>query len=344
MPRTARAIHLAARPEGRPDGSHFDLRETDLPDPAAGEVLVRVIWLSLDPYMRGRMDAGPSYADPVPVGGVMEGQTVGEVVASNAGGLSEGDIVTGFTGWTTHAVAKAETLRKLDPARAPVQAALGVLGMPGMTAWTGLTEIIGIREGETVVISAATGAVGTVAGQVAKARGCRVVGVAGGAEKCAWATDTLGYDACIDHHAHADGSAMARALAEAAPDGIDGYFENVAGKTLSGVIPNMAEFGRIALCGMVAWYNGKNLDQALPLPAVWRSILTRKLTVRGFIVMDHWDRFDAFLDEVAPMVAGGDLSYREDVTEGLENAPDAFLSMLEGGNFGKTLVRVGPDA
>ncbi len=344
MGQTARAIHLASRPSGRPDAANFDLRETDLPDPGPGEVLLRVIWLSLDPYMRGRMDAGPSYAEPVPVGGVMEGQTVGEVIASNAEGFAPGEIATGFTGWASHAVAPAESLRKLDPARAPVQAALGVLGMPGMTAWTGLTEIIGAKKGETVVISAATGAVGTVAGQIARARGCRVVGVAGGAEKCSHATDALGYHACIDHHAQADGDAMAKALAEAAPDGIDGYFENVGGKTLSGVIPNMAEFGRIALCGMVAWYNGRNLDQALPLPAVWRAILTRKLTVRGFIVMDHWNRFGDFLDEVAPMVARGDLHYREDVTEGLENAPEAFLSMLEGGNFGKTLVRVGADA
>ncbi len=344
MPRTARAIHLAARPEGRPGAEHFDLREEELRDPGPGEVLVRTIWLSLDPYMRGRMDAGPSYAAPVEVGAVMEGQTVGEVIASNADALSPGDIVTGFTGWSDHAVVAAGELRRLDPARAPVQAALGVLGMPGMTAWTGLTEIIGTKSGDTVLVSAATGAVGGVAGQIAKARGCRVVGVAGGAEKCAYATDTLGFDACIDHHAHDDGKAMAKAIGAAAPDGIDGYFENVGGKTLSGVVPNMAEFGRIALCGMVAWYNGANMDQALPLPAMWRTILTRKLTVRGFIVMDHWDRFDAFLEEVAPMVADGRLHYREDVTEGLENAPSAFLDMLEGGNFGKTLVRVGADA
>ncbi len=344
MSGTCRAIHLASRPEGRPSADNFDLRETAIPDPQDGEVLVRVIWLSLDPYMRGRMDDGPSYADPVPVGGIMEAQTVGEVMASRAAEFAPGDIVTGRTGWTSHAIMPAAELRRIDPDRAPVQTALGVLGMPGMTAWAGLTEIIGAREGETVAISAATGAVGSVAGQIARARGCRVVGIAGGPEKCRFAEETLGLDVCIDHHAHADGKAMAAALGRAAPDGIDGYFENVGGKTLAGIIPNMAQGGRIAICGMVAWYNGRNLDQAMPLPLVWRTILTRRLNVRGFLVMDHWHRFDDFLDEVAPRVASGDLHYREDVTEGLENAPEAFLAMLEGGNFGKTLVRVGPDA
>ncbi|SFG53383.1 hypothetical protein SAMN04488020_102472 [Palleronia marisminoris] len=340
----ATSIHLAARPEGEPTEDNFRTQTRDLPDPAEGEVQVRVIWLSLDPYMRGRMDAGPSYADPVEIGGVMTGQTVGEVIASNAEGFTKGDIVTGFTGWVSHANTKAAGLRKIDPSRAPIQSALGVLGMPGMTAWTGISELIGAKEGETVVISAATGAVGSVAGQIAKARGCRVIGVAGGAEKCRYAEDELGYESCIDHHAHEDGKAMAEALKAAAPDGVDGYFENVGGKTLVGVLNNMNTFGRVALCGMVAWYNGKNMDQSMPLPAAWGTILKNRLTVRGFIVADHWDRFDAFLSEVAPKIADGTIRYREDVTEGLENAPATFLSMLNGGNFGKTLIRVGPDA
>ncbi len=344
MTETLRSIHLASRPEGRPGEANFEFRTSDLPEPGDGEVVVRVIWLSLDPYMRGRMDAGPSYADPVPVGGVMEGQTVGEVIASQSSDFPEGTIVTGRTGWVSHAVMRDADLTRVDPARAPVQTALGVLGMPGMTAWTGLTEILHAEAGETVVISAATGAVGGVAGQIAKARGCRAIGVAGGAEKCRFAEDRLGFDLCIDHHAHRDGHEMAAALEKAAPDGINGYFENVGGKTLAGVIPNMAQGGRIAICGMVAWYNAQNLDQTIPLPLVWRTILTKRLTVRGFIVMDHWHRFGDFLRDVAPLVESGDLYYREDVTEGLENAPKAFLAMLEGGNFGKTLVRVGTDA
>ncbi len=344
MTEILRSINLASRPGGAPGEENFEFRTSDLPEPQEGEVVVRVIWLSLDPYMRGRMDAGPSYADPVPVGGVMEGQTVGEVMASQSPDFTEGNIVTGRTGWVSHAVMPAAELTRVDPSRGPVQTALGVLGMPGMTAWTGLTEIIGARSGETVVISAATGAVGSVAGQIAKARGCRVVGVAGGEEKCLFAKEKLGFDICIDHRRHEDGRAMAAALGEAAPDGIDGYFENVGGKTLAGVIPNMARDGRIALCGMVAWYNGQNLDQTMPLPLVWRTILTHRLTVRGFIVTDHWQQFDDFLGEVAPLLTSGDLYYREDVTDGLENAPKTFLAMLEGGNFGKTLIRVGPDA
>ncbi|QFU09300.1 NADPH-dependent curcumin reductase [Rhodobacteraceae bacterium THAF1] len=340
----ARSIHLASRPKGAPTAENFRLEVHDLPDPSDGEVSLRVIWLSLDPYMRGRMDDGPSYAEPIKVDGVMGGQTVAEVIASKADGFATGDIVTGMTGWTTHATMPADGLRKLNPDQAPVQTSLGVLGMPGMTAWTGISELIGAKEGETIVISAATGAVGAVAGQIAKARGCRVIGVAGGPEKCSFATDTLGYDACIDHYAMDDGKAMAKALSEQAPNGIDGYFENVGGKTTAGVIPNMALNGRIAVCGMVAWYNGANMDQTIPLPLVWRTILTKRVTVRGFIVSDHWDRFDAFLSEVAPLVQSGKLTWREDVTEGLENAPETFMGMLTGDNFGKTLIRVGDDA
>ena len=340
----ATSIHLASRPEGEPTTDNFRTETAPLPDLKDGEVAIRVIWLSLDPYMRGRMDDGPSYADPVPVGGVMTGQGVGEVIDSKADGYETGDIVTGVTGWTTHAVLPAKDLRKLDPKTAPIQTALHVLGMTGMTAWAGLTEILGIKEGETVLISSATGAVGTVAGQIAKARGCRVIGVAGGEEKCRFAEDKLHYDACIDHHAQDDSRAMTKAISSAAPDGVDAYFENVGGKTLSGVMNNMAMNGRIAICGMVAWYNGKNLDQAMSLPSVWKRILVNRLTVRGFLVADHFDRFGDFVSEVAPLVTSGKLHYREDVTEGLENAPETFLGMLKGENFGKVLIRVGKDA
>ncbi|MBI1417029.1 MAG: zinc-binding dehydrogenase [Limimaricola sp.] len=340
---TATSIVLASRPQGPATLENFRLEQHPLPDPTEGELLVRVIWLSLDPYMRGRMDDGPSYAAPVALGAVMTGGAVAEVVASRHPGFAVGDLVMGAFGWTTHAISDGAGLRKVDPRLAPPQTALGVLGMPGMTAWVGLTDIAPMKPGETVVISAATGAVGSVAGQLAKARGARVIGVAGGPEKCVWATSELGYDVCLDHHA-LDEKALRAALREAAPDGIDVYFENVGGKTLAAVMPNMATGGRIALCGMIAWYSGQNFDEALPLPRVWSTILTRRLNVRGFIVSDHFDRSGAFAAEVAPLVMSGRMKLRETVTDGLENAPAAFLSLLEGGNFGKALVRVGPDA
>lgn len=336
----ARIVTLQNRPKGHPTDDDLTLETRSLPEPGPGEVTVRVQWLSLDPYMRGRMDPGPSYADPVEIGDVMTGQGVGEVIASNADGITVGDTVTGMTGWASHANLKAGDATKVDPDRAPTQTCLGVLGMPGLTAWAGLTRILKVQAGETVVISAATGAVGTVAGQIAKSRGARVIGVAGGPEKCALATGEMGYDACIDHHAHDTGDAMAEALKDTAPDGIDCYFENVGGHTLSGVVPNMGMRGRIAICGMVAWYSDRNSDQALPLPAVWRRILVQRLVVEGFLVFDHWDAMGEFQDEVAPMVRDGRLHYREHVTEGLENARAAFVEMLEGGNTGKTLVKV----
>ena len=338
----ARSIRLAARPEGLAKLSDLTLTEDAMPEPGPGQFLVRVIWLSLDPYMRGRMDAAKSYATPVDVGGIMEGGAVGEVVASHHEGFAVGQIVTGQFGWTTHAVSNGEGVRVVDPGVAPISTALGVLGMPGITAWVGLNDIAGAKAGETIVISAATGAVGGLVGQLARAKGMRVIGVAGGAEKCAYAVEALGYDICLDHRAM-DAQALGAAIKEAAPDGVDVYFENVGGKTLAAVLPNMKVGGRIALCGMIAWYGGQNMDEALPLPVVWRNVLTRRLRVQGFIIFDHFDRFPAFMAEVAPLVADGRVVVREDVTEGLENAPGAFLAMLKGGNFGKTLVRVGAD-
>ncbi len=343
MPTSANRVVLAARPQGPATLDDLRHESFELPEPGPGEVVLRTIWLSLDPYMRGRMDDTKSYATPLAPGETMTGQTVGEVVASNHAGFAPGDIATGMTGWADHAVIAGDDLRKLDPGQAPVQTALGILGMPGLTAWTGLAHILGAERGQTIAISAATGAVGSVAGQLARARGLRVIGVAGGAEKCAFATSTLGYDTCIDHHAQPDDGAMEVALREAAPEGINLYFENVGGKTLSGIVPNMNDHGRIAICGMVAWYGGQHLDEAMPTPLLWRNLLTRKLRAEGFIVADHWHRFPDFLAEVAPMVKDGTLHYRESVSEGLETAPQAFLDMLKGGNFGKTLVRVGAD-
>ena len=335
----ARQIVLASRPEGVPTPENFRLETVTLPALSDGEMLVRTIWLSLDPYMRGRMNAGKSYAAPVEVGGVMEAGCVGEVIASRNTWFAQGDIVQGQFGWADHAISDGVGVRKIDPDTAPIQTSLGVLGMPGITAWVGLNIIAKAKEGETIVVSAATGAVGGVVGQLAKAKGLTVLGVAGGAEKCAYAVEELGYEACLDHRA-TDSPGLAAQIAEAAPRGVDIYFENVGGTTLEGVLPNLNDNARIPLCGMIAWYNGKGIDTTPPLPLIWRNILTRRLRVQGFIIFDHFHRFGDFLAEVGPMVADGRLRYRETVTEGLENAQEAFLAMLEGGNFGKTLVKV----
>jgi hypothetical protein len=345
MSETLRRIVLAARPEGAPTEANFRLEAGPMPQPRPGQVLVRVIWLSLDPYMRGRMDASRSYAKAVEVGETMEGGAVGEVLASNSPTLNPGDFVFGMFGWASHAVAEAKLLRKLDPRLAPISAALGALGMPGFTAWYGFNELGRPRDGETIVVSAATGAVGSMVGQLAKAKGLRTVGVAGGADKCAYATAELGFDACLDHRA-ADLPAQLRA---ACPKGVDIYFENVGGVTLDAVISQMNVNGRIPICGMISWYNLGGLGAgAAPeggnrLPKVWRTILVQRLKVAGFIISDHWDRLPAFLSEVGPMVAGGRVRYRESISEGLESAPGAFLSLLSGGNFGKQLVRVSAD-
>jgi NADPH-dependent curcumin reductase CurA len=337
-----RSIVLASRPQGQPSTDNFRLEKDSVASPDDGQFLVRVIWLSLDPYMRGRMDDAKSYAKPVDVGAIMEGGCVGEVMESHHPDFPKGCIVTGPFGWTSHAISDGGGVRIIDPDVAPISTALGVLGMPGITAWVGLNDIMEAKAGETVVISAATGAVGGLAGQLAKAKGCRVIGVAGGPEKCDFAVTELGYDACLDHKAH-DAKALSEALKDAAPDGVDGYFENVGGKTLEAVLARMNVGGRIAVCGMIAWYSGQGVTEAQPLPAVWRNILTRRLTAKGFIIFDHFDRFPAFIEEVAPMVSDGRIVFKESVAEGLEAAPDSFLAMLKGGNFGKQLVRVGAD-
>jgi NADPH-dependent curcumin reductase CurA len=341
MTETMTQVLLARRPTGMPTPEDFSVETGPVPQTRPGTFLARTLWLSLDPYMRGRMDDVKSYAPPVPLGGVMEGEVVAQVMASDHPGFAEGDLVAGRFGWTSHAVSDGAGVRKIDPDLGPPSTALGVLGMPGHTAWVGLTDIAPGRAGETVVVSAATGAVGAVACQLAKARGMRVIGVAGGAEKCAYATDELGCDACLDHRMEGGAEALASAMAEAAPDGVDVYYENVGGVTLQAVLPAMNVGGRIAVCGTVAWYGGRNLDQAPTLPAAWRAILTRRLSVRGFIIFDHLDRFAPFLKEVGPMVRDGRMRFRETVAEGLDAAPQAFIAMLQGGNFGKQLVRVG---
>lgn len=335
-------VVLASRPQGQPVVENFRVETAVLPDPGAGEFLVRIVWLSLDPYMRGRMDDVKSYAEPVAIGGIMEGGCVGEVMASRHDDFAVGEIVTGQFGWTSHAISDGEGVRKVDPNVAPISTALGVLGMPGITAWVGLNDIGGAKSGETIVVSAATGAVGSAVGQLAKAKGMRVIGVAGGPEKCAYAVEALGYDLCLDHRAM-DAKQLAAAMKDAAPNGVDVYFENVGGKTLEAVLTRMNMGGRIAVCGMIAWYSGQGIAEAQPLPAVWRNVLTRRLRVQGFIIFDHFHRMGAFQAEVGPMVGDGRVAFRESVSEGLASAPEAFLSLLKGGNFGKQLVRVGDD-
>jgi NADPH-dependent curcumin reductase CurA len=332
-----RRIVLAARPKGEPADEDFRLEETDIPSSAGGQVLLRTLYLSLDPYMRGRMNAGPSYAPPVEIGQVMQGATVGEVVESKAAGLQPGDIVLAYSGWQDYGVADARSVRKLDPQLAPVTTALGVLGMPGMTGYTGLVNIGQPKPGETVVVSSAAGAVGSVVGQIAKIRGCRAVGIAGSKEKCGFVTEELGFDACVNYRD--DG--FEQALAAAAPNGIDIYFENVGGRVFQAVLPLMNLFGRVPVCGLVAHYNltmpSRGVDR---VPMLMTAILTRRLTFRGFIVGDFAAQRDEFMRDMAPWLRDGKIKYREDVVDGLEQAVSAFKRLFRGQNFGKLLVRV----
>ena len=344
MPDQMQHINLASRPTGAPTPDNFSLETGPIPEPGDGEVLVRVHYMSLDPYMRGRMDDAKSYAAPVPIGGTMEGGGVGEVLTSNADGFAPGDMVFGMLGWATHAVSDAKMLRKLDPNAGPVTAALGVLGMPGFTGWHGLMEYGRPKQGETLVVAAATGPVGSMVGQLAKSLGLRTVGIAGGADKCALAKDTFGFDACVDHRAHSDAKSLRAALKDATPNGIDIYFENVGGKVLEAVMPLMNPHGRIPGCGMISWYNagglGAGANTPLSAPALWRTILVKFQSVNGFIITNHWDRYPIFLAEVAPKVLSGEIKVVEDIAEGLENAPEAFIGVLEGKNVGKQLVKL----
>ena len=339
-------IVLASRPDGAPTADNFRLEEGPVPTPGDGEVLVRIKYMSLDPYMRGRMDDAKSYAAPVPVGGTMEGGSVGEVIASNSPDFKPGDHAFGMLGWATHGVLPANQLRKVDPDQVSITTSLGVLGMPGFTGWQGLMEYGRPKEGETLVVAAATGPVGSMVGQIAKSHGLRVVGIAGGADKCAMAKDHFGFDECIDHRAYDDAKSLRAALKDACPKGIDIYFENVGGKVLEAVIPMMKPHGRIPICGMIAWYNAGGLganaaEEALTAPKLWRTILVNFLSVNGFIISNHWNNFPNFLKEVAPKVADGSIAVKEDITEGLENAPQAFMDLLTGGNQGKAIVKVG---
>ena len=308
-----------------------------MPAPGDGEVLLRTLWMSLDPYMRGRMSAGRSYAKPVEVGEAMVAGTVSRVEASRLPAFRPGDVVFGYTGWQDYAISNGAGLRRLDRRAAPLQTALGILGMPGMTAYAGLLNIGRPKAGETVAVAAASGPVGSLVGQIAKLRGARAVGIAGGPEKCRYLTEDLGFDVGIDHRA----PDFAARLKAACPDGIDVYFENVGGAVFEAVLPLLNDFARIPVCGLVAHYNATALPEGPnQVPALMRAVLSRRLTFRGFIVWDFAEQEEQFLREVGQWLREGKVRHREDIVEGLENAPVAFIGMLRGDNFGKLVVRV----
>ena len=339
MTETARRIVLASRPAGEPTLDNFRLEQVPIPQPGPGQMALRTLWLSLDPYMRGRMSDAPSYAAPVGIGDVMEGGTVSEVVASNVPRFAKGDILVGRTGWQTHALSDGSGLQRVDPARAPISTALGILGMPGMTAYMGLLEIGKPAAGETVVVAGASGAVGSVVGQIARIKGARAVGIAGGADKCRYVTEELGFDGCIDHRA----PDFAARLAAACANGIDVYFENVGGAVFETVFPMLNPFARIPVCGLISIYNATTLSAGpILLPQLMRAILTKRLTFRGFIVSDFAARHGDFMRDVSAWLGEGRIKYREDVVEGLENAPKGLIGLLRGENFGKVLMRVAP--
>jgi NADPH-dependent curcumin reductase CurA len=331
-------ILLDSRPTGEAVASNFKLVISDTPALQDGQVLVRHHFLSLDPYMRGRMNDAKSYAVPQALGQTMGGGTVGEVVESKNAKFAVGDKVVGMGGWQQYSVVDANqpgALRKVDTTHVPLSAYLGAVGMPGVTAWYGLVKLIEPKTGETMVVSAATGAVGSAFAALSKARGCRTVGLAGGPDKCKYAVDELGFDACIDYKRHKDAASLSNALKDACPTGIDGYFENVGGMVLDAVLPRMNAFGRIAVCGMIAGYDGAPLP--LSNPAL---ILTNRLKVQGFIVSEHMEVWPEALKELGTLVATGKLKARESIAEGLEAAPEAFLGLLKGRNFGKQLVKL----
>jgi NADPH-dependent curcumin reductase CurA len=337
MPRNQQ-IHLNNRPDGEAVASNFKLVASETPPLQDGQVLVRHHFLSLDPYMRGRMNDAKSYAVPQALGETMGGGTVGEVLESKNDRFAVGDKVVGMGGWQEYSVVDATqvgAMRKVDTTHVPLSAYLGAVGMPGVTAWYGLVKIIAPQVGETMVISAATGAVGSAFAALSKERGCRTVGIAGGPEKCKYAVDELGYDACIDYKLHTDAASLAQALKDACPKGIDGYFENVGGLVLDAVLTRMNAFGRIAVCGMIAGYDGA------PLPLTYPAlILVNRLKVQGFIVSEHMEIWPEALKELGTLVATGKLKPRESIAVGIEAAPEAFLGLLKGRNFGKQLVKL----
>jgi NADPH-dependent curcumin reductase CurA len=329
---------LVSRPSGEPTPDNFKLVEVAVPELQDGQVLVRNHFMSLDPYMRGRMNEGKSYAQPQPLNAVMQGGTAGEVAASKNEGFKVGDTVVGMGGWQQYQLVDAKqrgALQKVDTTHVPLSAYLGAVGMPGVTAWYGLMKIIEPKAGETVVVSAASGAVGGVVGQLAKGVGCRVVGLAGGPEKCHAVVNELGFDVCIDYKQHPHLRSLSAAVKQACPQGIDGYFENVGGMILDAVMLHANAFARIAMCGMISGYNGEPIPMLAP-----QLILVNRMKVQGFIVSEHMEHWPQALKELGTGVGSGKLKYRETVAQGIEAAPAAFIGLLKGRNFGKQLVKV----
>ena len=329
-----RQITLASRPLGLPRTSDFQLTYSPMPSPKAGEVLVRSIYLSLDPYMRGRMSNGDSYAPPLAIGEVMIGGVVARVVESSDPGLRAGDAIEGMLGWQEYAVAPGSVLRKIDPRQGPISTALGVLGMPGLTGYFGLLDICDPQRGETVVVSGAAGAVGMVVGQIARIRGCRVVGIAGSDAKTAWLLDELGFDAAINYRSNGD---LGEALERACPNGVDVYFDNVGGVVTDKVVQRINDHARISVCGQVSQYN---LERPELGPRWLGQLIVRQARAQGFLIFSYAERFPEGLEQLASWLKRGDLSYREDIALGLEAAPQAFIGMLQGRNQGKQLVQI----
>ena len=333
-------VVLASRPQGEATSQNFQIVETAVPAAGPGQMLLRTIYLSLDPYMRGRMSAGPSYAAPVEVGGVMEGGAVCTVVDSQLPPYVEGDLVVARSGWQKFSLSDGQGVQKIGPSLRPISYALGVLGMPGLTAYTGLLNIGKPQPGETLVVAGASGAVGSVVGQLAKIKGCRVIGIAGGDEKCRFVKEELRFDDCLDHCR----LKLGERLRAACPHGVDIYFENVGGAVTDAVLPLLNNFARIPVCGLIAHYNDTGLRRGVDrVPLLMRDILIKRLTFRGYIVFDFHSQFGDFLSDMTGWVREGRVKYREDITEGLENAPRELIGLLKGGNFGKKLIRVSPD-
>ncbi|MEH2920600.1 NADP-dependent oxidoreductase [Samsonia erythrinae] len=337
-----RRVVLAKRPHGAPTQANFRLEQQAIPQVKTGQILLRTVFLSLDPYMRGRMSDAPSYAKPVELNEVMVGGTISRVVESENPDYQAGDWVLSYSGWQDYALSDGKGLTNLGQSPTNPSYALGVLGMPGFTAYMGLMDIGQPKAGETLVVAAATGPVGATVGQLGKLKGCRVIGVAGGAEKCRYAVEALGFDVCLDHHA----DDFAEQLQQTCPQGIDIYFENVGGKVFDAVLPLLNTSARVPLCGLVSSYNATGLpDGPDRLPLLMGTLLKKRIRLQGFIIFDDYGhRFDEFWQAVSPWVAAGKIKYREEIVDGLENAPEAFIGLLQGRNFGKLVVRVGPDA
>jgi NADPH-dependent curcumin reductase CurA len=328
-------VLFRSRPEGLPSESNFEIVQSTMPEAGQGEVLRRTIYLSLDPYMRGRMSTAKSYAEPAKLGEPMVGSTISEVIESKNPRYRAGDFVLGLDGWQSYAVCEGKGLRKLDPVEAPISYAVGVLGMPGLTAYVGLLDIGRPKEGETVVVSAAAGAVGSIAGQIAKIKGCRVVGTAGSDEKCAFVVNDLGFDACVNYKRED----LSAALKAACPGGIDVYFDNVGGAVLQAVLKRINVHARIPLIGLISQYN-----DAKPSPGPnLGSVLSNRALIQGMIIFDHFGRMPDFLRDMSQWLRDGRVRYREDIVQGLENAPRAFIGLLQGENIGKRVVQVAAD-